>query len=437
MKRIINNFLLFFGAAIFFMACEKDEIRAVLNSDAVPTVSLSAPTVVLSKDAESNDILTVSWQKPNYGYSAGATYTLLMDIKGNGFAAPISISTGQALSKVFKNDELNKLLLSLGLEAGSAADLDIKVQAKLSDAVVLTSPLANLNATSYLDRLDLSTPWGVVGSAYNDWGARPDSPFYRTSNPNEVVAYVTLLDGEMKIRRDNDWGLNYGDDGGDGSLEENGANIPVTAGTYKIVFNTSTLAYTIEPFSWGVVGSAFNDWGATPDGQLQYDPTSDQWRAVLKLKDGEMKIRKNNDWGTNFGDTGGDGTLELNGDNIPTSAGWYLITVNFNDNTYTAEKTNVWGIVGSATPNGWGDGPDTKFRPDYGNDGVYVLNNITLVDGEFKFRQNDDWGVNYGDTGNDGILDRDGDNIAGTAGTYNFVLDFSDPNNPKYTSTKL
>lgn len=437
MKKIVNNLLIIFGAATMFMACEKDEIRAVLNADAVPTVNLSAPSVVLSKDNESNDVLTVSWQQPDFGYAAGATYTLLIDKKGNGFAAPISVAMGTGLSKVFKNDELNKLLLGLGLEAGAAADLDIKVQAKLSDSVVLTSPLAGLNATSYLDRLDLSTPWGIVGSAFNNWGATPDAPFYKTANPNIVVAYVTLLDGEMKIRQNNDWAVNYGDNGKDGILDNGGDNIVVKAGTYKITFNTSTLAYTSELFSWGIVGSAFNDWGATPDGKLMYDPSSDQWRGIFKLKAGEMKIRKNNDWATNFGDTGKDGVLDNAGDNIATTAGWYLITVNFNDNSYSVEKTDVWGIVGDATPNGWGDGPDTKFRPDYGNDGVWVLNGIVLKAGEMKFRQNDDWGVNYGDNGNNGSLEAGGDNIKVAAGTYNFVLDFSNPSSPKYTFEKL
>ena len=31
--------------------------------------------------------------------------------------------------------------------------------------------------------------------------------------------------------------MNYGDNGGDGTLEQDGANIPATAGTYKITFD--------------------------------------------------------------------------------------------------------------------------------------------------------------------------------------------------------
>ncbi len=37
------------------------------------------------------------------------------------------------------------------------------------------------------------------------------------------------------------------------------------------------------------------------------------------------------------------------------------------------EGIDVWGLVGSATPNGW-NGPDQKFIPDFGvNEGYYYF----------------------------------------------------------------
>ena len=67
-----------------------------------------------------------------------------------------------------------------------------------------------------------------------------------------MVAYVTLRDGFVKFRVDNDWSENYGDNGNDGSLEANGSDIPVTAGTYKILVNLSNLSYSMEPFFMGI-----------------------------------------------------------------------------------------------------------------------------------------------------------------------------------------
>ena len=47
----------------------------------------------------------------------------------------------------------------------------------------------------------------------------------------------------------------------------------------------------------------------------------------------------------------------------------------------------------------------------YLGDGQYEVN-VTFLDGEFKFRENNDWAMNYGDNGADGTLDVNGENIA-------------------------
>ena len=291
--------------------------------------------------------------------------------------------------------------------------------------LILTTSLLNA-------QLDLSSPWGVVGSAANNWGNDgPDLPFYTTDVANVFVAYVTLTDGEIKFRENNDWTLNYGDDGLDGTMEEGGTNIPVTAGSYKIVMNLNTLTYTMENYSWGLVGDATpGGWGG-PDVELTYDSFSDQWRAIVTLIDGEMKIRTNNDWGTNYGDDGADGILDLNGENIVVTAGRYIVTVNFNDFSYSLESIDyIWGIVGDATPGGWG-GPDVEFTRDWStNDDIWILNGVDLIDGQWKVRANNEWVVDYGDTDADGTLDVGGTNIDVVAGTYNITLNFD---NSTYT----
>ena len=76
------------------------------------------------------------------------------------------------------------------------------------------------------------------------WGNEniPDLPFYTTATADEYVAYVTLGDGEIKFRKDNLWTENFGDSGADGTLEANGDNIAVSAGTYKIMVNMARTA---------------------------------------------------------------------------------------------------------------------------------------------------------------------------------------------------
>ena len=193
--------------------------------------------------------------------------------------------------------------------------------------------------------------------------------------------------------------------------------------------------------NWGLVGSAVNGWGGTNRGfaagndvPFLSNGQDGMFRAVATLYDGEFKIREDNAWGLNYGDNGADGTLEQNGANIAISAGHYVIdfdAVNFTI-TITPAGT-VWGVVGSATLNGWGAAEDVKLVPDPCNDGVYIIKDVVLIDGEIKFRQDDAWGVNLGDNGADGTTEANGANIAVSAGTYDMTLDTV---NGTYTLTK-
>lgn len=96
--------------------------------------------------------------------------------------------------------------------------------------------------------------------------------------------------------------------------------------------------------------------------------------------------------------------LEVGGANILVTPGTYNISIDVNNNTYeivrvaetaktpTTGATGTWGIIGSATPNGWSSDVDMT---DKGN-GVWEIKNIALTSGEIKFRKNDDWSENLG-----------------------------------------
>ena len=426
--KLLNRLLLFMFATTFLVACD-DEDYTILNPAAETVVTLSSSDVVLEKGNAGNDALTISWSEPAYGFDAAPTYRIIF--RNGDLSATVNVGT--ELSKTFETEELNKILLNLGFEGGIANQANITVDAVLSVYKIITSNTSTLTATAYEDKLDLSTEWGVVGSAYNNWGGDgPDAPFYKTAEADVIVSYVTLMDGEMKFRLNNDWGENYGDNGADGTLDRDGDNIQVSAGTYKITVNTASLTWSMEAYTWGIVGSATTNGWDGPDMPLEYDPFSDTWKALVSLSTGEMKIRQNNDWGVNYGDNGLDGTLDAGGDNIPVNAGTYLVTVDLNSLEYSVKPMFIWGIVGSATPNGW-DGPDIPLILSFEKDDFYYINGVTLGDGEMKFRANNSWDNNLGDTGGDGVLEPGGDNIPVSAGTYNITIDFSDPNAPVYT----
>jgi hypothetical protein len=438
MKKIFNTYLLFIASLLVFSSCQKEEDKAILNvAGAVPSVKLSASSVVLTKDNAAANALTISWEKPNYGFDAPASYTIQIDKKGGTFVAPIAISTDQKLTKSFTTAELNAILLKLGLVPATTGGIDIRVLSNVGDNTSATTFLSSTNsltATPYLDKIDYSSVWSIVGSATpNGWNG-PDLPFYKTTKTDVYVAYVTLAAGDIKFRKDGKWDVNYGDNGADGTTELNGSNIVIkTAGTYKITFSLATLTYTVEQYTWGLVGSATpNGWNG-PDVPMTYDPTTDTWKTTVALAAGDFKVRLNNDWGLNYG--GVAGGIVKDGANFTVAAGNYDITINFTKMTYTVVASKPWGVVGDATANGW-NGPDVKFRPDFFTENVYVVDNITLKDGSIKFRNNDAWTLEYGDNGADGVLDAGGANIAVKAGNYSISMDLSNSKKPVYTLTK-
>lgn len=92
----------------------------------------------------------------------------------------------------------------------------------------------------------------------------------------------------------------------------------------------------------------------------------------------------------------------------------------------------AWGLVGSATPNGW-EGPDIELRL---NGDLWEISGVRLVKGEIKFRLRNDWTWNYGKgDGNDLVVN--GKNIEVDEGVYDIFLDLRDALTPKFRIKKI
>lgn len=132
--------------------------------------------------------------------------------------------------------------------------------------------------------------------------------------------------------------------------------------------------------------------------------------------------------GVNTGTIGG-------GDNMSVlGAGYYLLTVNANDNTYTAAP-RVWGIIGDATPTGWGSDTNLTYDP---LDAKLKIT-IELTGGKYiKFRANDNWDLAFGDKTGDKILDAlsGNDILVPEDGTYLVVMDLRNRGKLTYSLTK-
>ncbi|MEL6842232.1 MAG: SusF/SusE family outer membrane protein [Bacteroidota bacterium] len=169
------------------------------------------------------------------------------------------------------------------------------------------------------------------------------------------------------------------------------------------------------------VPGSYQGWDPASETTVIYSrEANDSYEGFLAFPDAgtAYKFAKGS-WADNWGDTGADGTLDPGGDDIVANEpGMYMFTADLAALTYTAEKTD-WGLIGSATPDAWDADQDMTLDQATGTWAI----TLDLIEGEIKFRSNDDWGLNFGDTGANGSLERDGDNIViGEAGNYTIEL---------------
>lgn len=143
-----------------------------------------------------------------------------------------------------------------------------------------------------------------------------------TEDPTVWKGTYELVTGEVKFRANHAWDVNWGSgDFPSGVGEQGGANIPVTAGRYKITFNTLSGAYNFEAFvvydKVSIVGKngPFGQWPSNDDGgandaYLTISPENDQvWtgtnisltNADTTVGDSGIKFRANTAWTVNWG----------------------------------------------------------------------------------------------------------------------------------------
>ena len=170
------------------------------------------------------------------------------------------------------------------------------------------------------------------------------------------------------------------------------------------------------------VPGSYQGWNPADSTTAVYSLKSDKnFEGYIYFATGntEFKFTDGPSWDTNWGDDGADGTLDPGGSNIiAVDAGVYKLNVNLNDLTYTSAKTD-WGLIGSATPGGWDSDQDMIHDAASGT----LKITLDLVAGDIKFRANDAWDLNLGDTDANKSLEYGGDNIViEEAGNYTVEL---------------
>ena len=148
--------------------------------------------------------------------------------------------------------------------------------------------------------LGAQSDWGLVGNATaNSWDG-PDMEMYETGTDKYTI-FAELSAGEMKFRFNEDWGVNFGDNGADGTLEDGGANIVIAnPGTYYIILDLNTNTYSIESFQGDKRGMFHSD---GQNLEIESIPPFENGYAVRKFKNVDSNGNAGSDTGGDFTDT--------------------------------------------------------------------------------------------------------------------------------------
>jgi hypothetical protein len=94
-----------------------------------------------------------------------------------------------------------------------------------------------VNTTTMTYQATRINSWGVIGDATpGGWNTDTDMTYNAATGTWSVTLNLTAA--ELKFRANDDWSINFGDDGNNGSLEYGGANIRVpSAGNYTVTLD--------------------------------------------------------------------------------------------------------------------------------------------------------------------------------------------------------
>ncbi len=311
----------------------------------------------------------------------------------------------------------------IGIYVSNIAGLTLSTTYNVRAYAINSAGTAYGDNISFTTLADITKLWAV--GDYNGWDNSDNAEFITSTATSNGAAegYIYLTSGGIKLVTDHSWGdaSTFGDDGS-GGLTNPGGNIPVSEdGYYLVQANLGDMTYLLTKTDWGVIGDA------TPglwdnDTDLSYVSASKTWRGSVTLSDaGAYKFRANDGWDIDYGSTAADGmTLDAGGENIPSPGviADYAMELDLSTPNEYMYSSHRWGVIGAATPGSWDNDTDLTWDAD---NMVFTVT-LDLVIGEWKFRADDDWAVNYG--GAIGALTQDGGNLAvAEDGNYTITLD--------------
>jgi len=306
----------------------------------VITAPTAGSSIILDGNNPDAAATTVKWSDyTNYGVSVSYN----VEIAASGSSTFYSLgSVSNSINLEVSNLLFDQIVLKTGATANVANDIDVRVTATTESTggtLTKTSEIVKIKVTPYVLESWLYAPGAYQASP--NWTPETAEALLSATSNGIYVGYINFpeANSEFKITPERNWTNSYGTNDNIHLIYNGGNNIKSTnAGYQKLTVDTNALTFSLEAYSWGVIGDATpGEWSTDTD--MVWNSTNQTWEiANIALVGGkEIKFRLNDDWGTNYG--GANGVLASGGANIKiTESGNYKIVMDIPNLTYTLTK---------------------------------------------------------------------------------------------------
>lgn len=253
-----------------------------------------------------------------------------------------------------------------------------------------------------------------------------ENPVFTVLIPGSVVTGDIEFKVTPKSGLGGDWSkcLTASETEGSFATDNAGGNLKVAyvegAKFYRIQFDMMNQTWTSTALKFGEFFYEIGNEGGWGISHALYGADGDGKYTGFYYLDGEFKFKPNADnWDDDLEYVDGttiNGTLtSAGGPNCPDpGAGFYKIDLDAASLSYNLTKIESVSLIGGF--NDWSGDVEMTYNT---ADGCWEVT-TDAVSGEFKFRANHDWGINWG--GDVNALTQDGANLNITAGTHTFKL---------------
>lgn len=352
------------------------------------------------------------------------------------------------------------LLATIALFAMASCESDIDKMAVDSPDTATASVLTAEGLTTVEPSFENLTEFATIFNWTRTLMGSPEIPVTYTLVVDTTDRFETpliesvgtnLLSKSFTNTALNDWGIKFSVDPTDpkpidlfvkiaGSvLSQNSTPVVAPDSIYSNFLTINVTPFLAEPAVIYIAGnymindddSAPNSWSPATSPKLYSELRNNIYVGYVYLNT-EFKVCPLPEWKDDMG--GANGELG-GGDNIKTTPGLYWMEVDLNKKTYKTTLVEI-GVIGSAIYGNW----DKDLAMTYDLKKNVLSATGTFSKGEFKFRQDADWAVQFG-LGSDGKLTSkmsadtpDPSNIAlEEAGGYTITLDLWNYLEPTYS----